>query len=163
MRHPERIRRLVLLDAPGLNVPGAPIADIFMLSQRSDWGKHTDLRRLLFRDPGSPLALTMFPDRYASLPEELLRYQSLTLAARIGWSPPYLYNRKLRGRLRRITIPTLIVWGREDRFISPAHARAYHEGIKGSELSVLDAAGHSPWLEMPEATVKLVTEFLQKA
>jgi pimeloyl-ACP methyl ester carboxylesterase len=162
VRHPERIRRLVLMDAPGLHVPGSPIADLFMLSQRSDWGKHADLRRLLFGDPDSALALGMFPDgRYASISEELLRYQSLTLAARIGWTPPYFYNRKLRGRLRRISVPALIVWGREDRFVPPAHAHAYHEGIRGSELELLDT-GHSPWLEAPEACARLVTAFLQK-
>lgn len=162
VRHAQRVRRLVLMDAPGLHVPGAPIEDIFMLSQRHDWGKHHDLRRLLFSDPESGLAVTMFPDRSAPLGEELLRYQSLTLAARIGWTPPYLYNRKLRSRLRRITVPTLIVWGREDRFVPLAHAHAYHEGIAGSELSLLDGAGHSPWLEAPEVCVRLVTTFLEK-
>ena len=164
VRHPGRLRRLALIDAPGLHLTGAPIADIFMLSQRSDWGKQTGLRQLLFGDPESALALGIFPDgRYASIPEELLRYQSLTLAARIGWTPPYLYDRKLRTRLARITVPTLVIWGREDRFVPLAHAHAYHEGIRGSELSVLDAVGHSPWLETPEACARLVTEFLQKS
>jgi pimeloyl-ACP methyl ester carboxylesterase len=159
VRQSHRIRRLVLMDAPGLHVPDSPIADVFMLAQRRDWGKHDDLRRLLFRDPDGKLALSMFPDGSAPLPEELLRYQSLTLAARIGWTPPYLYSRKLRSRLRRIAVPTLVVWGREDRFVPPAHAHAYHEGIAASELSLFEA-GHSPWLELPEACVTTVTAFL---
>ena len=162
VRHSQRIRRLVLVDAPGLHVPGAPIADIFMLSQRRDWGKHDDLRSLLFRDPDLKLARTMFPDGAAPRADELLRYQSLTLAARIGWTPPYLYDRKLRARLGRITAPTLVVWGREDRFVPLPHAEAYHAGIRGSELSVLEA-GHSPWLEEPDACARLVTAFLQKS
>ena len=161
VRHSQRIRRLVLMDAPGLHVPGAPIADIFMLSQRRDWGKHDDLRGLLFRDPDAKLATTMFPDGSAPRAEELLRYQSLTLAARIGWTPPYLYDRKLRSRLVRIAASTLVVWGREDRFVPLAHADAYHAGIRGSRLSVLEA-GHSPWLEAPEACARLVTAFLEK-
>ena len=161
VRHSPRVRRLVLMDAPGLHVPGAPIADVFMLSQRRDWGKHDDFRRLLFRDPGSALAMAMFPDGSAPVADELLRYQCLTLAARIGWTPPYLYDRKLRAHLRRITVPTLIVWGREDHFVPLAHARAYHEGIAGSELSWLDT-GHSPWLEAPDAAATLVREFLQR-
>jgi pimeloyl-ACP methyl ester carboxylesterase len=103
----------------------------------------------------------MFPDGSAPLAEELLRYQALTLAARIGWTPPYLYDRKLRSRLRWITAPTLVVWGEHDRFVPVAHARAYHEGIRASELEVLDA-GRSPWLEAPEACAALVTAFLQK-
>jgi pimeloyl-ACP methyl ester carboxylesterase len=160
VRHSARIRRLVLMNAPGLHVAGSPIEDIFMLSQRRDWGKHDDLRHLLFGDPKSTLALSMFPDGSAPLADEVLRYQALTLAARIGWTPPYLYNRKLRSRLRRITAPTLILWGREDRFVPVAHAHAYHEGIRGSELSLLDA-GHSPWLEAPEACATMVTAFLQ--
>lgn len=160
VRHPHRVAGLVLLGAVGLHVPGAPIADLFMLSQRADFGKHTDLRALLFREADAPLALTMFPDRYAALPEELLRYQYLTFAARIGWNPPYFYDRKLRPRLRRITVPTLIVWGREDCFVPLSHAEAYREGIKGSKLVVLDGAGHSVWLEEPERCAKLVAEFV---
>lgn len=160
VRHPHRVGRLVLLGAVGLHVPDAPIADLFMLSQRSDFGKHTDLRRLLFRDPDLPLAVAMFPDRYAALPEEVRRYQCLSFAARIGWHPPYFYDRKLRPRLRRITVPTLIVWGREDRFVSLAHAEAYQRGIAGSRLVMLDGSGHCVWLEEPEACAKLVTEFL---
>ena len=160
VRHPHRIGRLALIGAVGLHVPGAPIADLFMLSQRADFGKHTDLRSLLFREPEAPVALEMFPDRYATLPEEVLRYQCLTFAARIGWNPPYFYDRKLRPRLRRITVPTLILWGRQDRFVPLAHADALHEGIKGSRLVVLDGAGHCVWLEQPEACAKLVTEFL---
>jgi pimeloyl-ACP methyl ester carboxylesterase len=160
LRHPHRVGRLLLLGAVGLHVPGAPIADLFMLSQRSDFGKHTDLRRLLFADADLPLALAMFPDRYATLPDEVLRYQCLTFAARIGWNPPYFYDRKLRARLRRVTVPTLVVWGREDRFVSLAHAEAYRAGITGATLKVLDGSGHSIWLEQPEACAKLVTEFL---
>ena len=41
-----------------------------------------------------------------------------------------------------------------------AHAHAYHEGIRGSELALLEA-GHSPWLEAPDACARLVTAFLQ--
>jgi pimeloyl-ACP methyl ester carboxylesterase len=131
-----------------------------MLSQRSDFGKHTDLRRLLFRDSDLPLALAMFPDRYAPLAEEVLRYQCLAFAARVGWNPPYFYDRKLGPRLRRITAPTLVVWGREDGFVPVTHARAYHQGIAASTLVVLDGSGHCVWLEQPEACAKLVTEFL---
>jgi pimeloyl-ACP methyl ester carboxylesterase len=41
LRHSQRIRRLVLMGAPGLHVPGSPIEDVFMLSQRRDWGSTT--------------------------------------------------------------------------------------------------------------------------
>jgi pimeloyl-ACP methyl ester carboxylesterase len=63
--------------------------------------------------------------------------------------------------LRRIAVPTLIVWGREDRFVPLAHAEACHEGIAAPELSLLEA-GHSPWLELPEVCAATVTAFLRR-
>jgi pimeloyl-ACP methyl ester carboxylesterase len=159
VRHPERVRRLVLVGATGLHVPGAPIGDLFMLSQSKNGGDQSDLRALLFGQPESPLARELFPNGRASLEDELLRYQMLTFAGRIGWSPPYFYDRKLRGRLRRVKSPALIIWGREDRMVPLAHGRAYAEGLANSRLEVLDA-GHSVHLEQPAAAAALIAEFL---
>jgi pimeloyl-ACP methyl ester carboxylesterase len=78
--------------------------------------------------------------------------------ARIGWNP-YLCNPKLRGRLYRITVPTLIVWGESDRLVPLAHGKAYQEGIAGAKLVVLEKCGHAPPFEKPEETVKILTEF----
>jgi pimeloyl-ACP methyl ester carboxylesterase len=160
VRYPERVRRLALIGATGLHVPGSPIADLFMLSLSKDGGDHSDVRRLLFADANLPLATELFPDLRVSVEDELLRYKALTFAGRVGWSPPYLYDRKLRDRLRRISCPTLVVWGREDHMVPLAHAEAYAEGIPNARLEVLDGVGHSPHLEQPEQTARLVGDFM---
>jgi pimeloyl-ACP methyl ester carboxylesterase len=159
VRYPHRVRRLVLIGAAGLEVPGALIADMFMLSQPRDGGNQADLRELLFESAESPTARTLFPDGRASLEDELLRYQALTFAGRIGWHPPYLYDPKLRARLRRVTSPALVVWGELDRLVPVAHARAYAEGLADSRLEVLPA-GHSVHLERPSEAATLVASFL---
>jgi pimeloyl-ACP methyl ester carboxylesterase len=156
VRYPERVKSLTLIGATGLHVPGSPIADLFMLSLSRDGGNHEDVRRLLFADPKLPLANQLFPNLRASVEDELLRYKALTFAGRIGWSPPYLYDRKLRGRLRRISCPTAVIWGREDHMVPLAHGHAYAEGIRGARLELIDQAGHSPHLEQPEKTAGLV-------
>jgi pimeloyl-ACP methyl ester carboxylesterase len=160
IRRPDRVRRLVLVDATGLHVSGAPIADVFMLAQRRDGGKLTDLRAVLFADPEAPLALELYPDDRVDAATEVLRYQALSFAGRIGWTPPYLYDRKLRGHLWRITRPTLVLWGGADRLVPLAHAEAYAHGIPGAQLSVLDGVGHSPLLEAPQAAVDAIRRFL---
>ncbi|HLG74085.1 MAG TPA: alpha/beta fold hydrolase [Chloroflexota bacterium] len=160
VRYPERVRKLALIGATGLHVPGAPIADLFMLSLSKDGGSHEDVRRLLFADPDLPLARELFPDARAGMEEELLRYKALTFAGRIGWHPPYLYDRKLRGRLRRISCPTLVLWGEHDHMVPLAHAHAYAEGIPNARLHVLSGSGHSPHLEQPEEAARLLMEFL---
>ena len=158
VRHPERVRKLALIGASGLYVPGAPIADLFMQSLSRDGGKHDDVRRLLFASPELPLAKELFPDMRASMEDELLRYKALTFAGRIGWSPPYFYNPKLLGRLGRIACPSLVVCGSEDHMVPLAHAHAYAEGLPNARLTVLDGAGHSPHLELADQTAQLVEE-----
>lgn len=160
VRYPERVRKLALIDATGLHVPGSPIADLFMLSLSRDGGKHDDMRQLLFADSKAQLARELFPDVRAGIEDELLRYKALTFAGRIGWHPPYLYDPKLRGRLRRVICPTLVVWGEHDRLVPLAHAHAYSEGIGGARLHVLPGSGHSPHLEQPGDTAALLLDFL---
>jgi pimeloyl-ACP methyl ester carboxylesterase len=160
VRRPDRIRRLVLIDATGLYVPGAPIADVFMMAVRRDGANLSDLRALLFGDPQALVAVEMFPDERCDTPTEVLRYQALSFAGRIGWTPPYLYDRKLRGHLRRITCPALVLWGAQDRLVPPAHGDAYAAGIPGATLTPLDSVGHSPLLEAPDHATELVSSFL---
>jgi pimeloyl-ACP methyl ester carboxylesterase len=48
----------------------------------------------------------------------------------------------VRDRLGAIALPTLVVAGRHDTVHPPAHARAIHEGIAGSEFLQLEHSGH---------------------
>lgn len=151
-RYSHRIRKLVLIDAVGLRVPGTPIADIFAASPE-------ETRRLLFHDPQSELAVRLVPDVPSpQLLENILRAREAT--ARVGWNP-LLCNPKLRERLYRITVPTLVIWGESDRFVPVAHGKAYQEGIAGAKFVVLEQCGHMPPLEKPEETARVVTQFLR--
>ena len=161
-RHPEKVHRLVLIDASGLFVSGAPIGDIFMMSHPVRGTDYSELRAMLFENDRTPVGHALFPDgRAENIEDELRRYQMIRFANRFGFNPPYFYNRSLRSRLRRISAPTLVVWGESDRMVPPAHGEAYAEGIPGSNgVSLVKGTGHSPQAEDPEATAALVTGFL---
>jgi pimeloyl-ACP methyl ester carboxylesterase len=62
-----------------------------------------------------------------------------------------------RGRLAQ---PTLVVWGREDRFIPLARAQAVLRAVPHARLAVLDACGHLPMLERPAEFNRVVEDFL---
>ncbi len=51
--------------------------------------------------------------------------------AKLGWHPR-LYNPDLHKWLHRITVPTLIVWGDDDKVIPPAYGLALQQLIPGS-------------------------------
>jgi pimeloyl-ACP methyl ester carboxylesterase len=160
VRNPERIARLVLLGAAGLQMPGALVGDVFMMSQHRDGGVMQELRELLYGDPDGEIARRITPDGRVAIPDEVRRYKSLTLTGRVGWEPPYLHDRKLLGRLHRVKCPTLLIWGEQDRLVPLANGRAYADAIPRSSLELIRGAGHSVILEEPHACCDHIAAFL---
>lgn len=153
VHQPHRLRKLVLIDAVGLKLEGAPIADIFAPTP-------PQARELFFYDSKSDLALTMVPDVPSpEMLEMVLRAREGT--ARVGWNP-YLFDPRLRERLYRVTVPTLVIWGDSDRVVSIQHANAYKQGITNSRLAVIEKCGHCPSFEKPAETANLIASFLKE-
>jgi 3-oxoadipate enol-lactonase len=63
-------------------------------------------------------------------------------------------------RLSQITVPTLIVVGREDPITPVADSEKMHERIAGSELVVIDNASHVSNIEQPEQFNRALRDFL---
>jgi pimeloyl-ACP methyl ester carboxylesterase len=61
---------------------------------------------------------------------------------------------------RELIIPTLIIWGKEDRIIRLKHGHRLHKDIAVSHLKVLKKCGHSPQEERPEETFSSIEAFL---
>jgi proline iminopeptidase len=68
-----------------------------------------------------------------------------------------------RPDLARVSRPTLVITGGEDRTTTPRAARVLHEGIRGSELLVLEGAGHMSFVESQDAYIAAVRRFLRGA
>jgi hypothetical protein len=47
----------------------------------------------------------------------------LRFCSRVGFNPPYFYNRSLKNRLYRIKAPALVIWGLQARFVRPLFAK----------------------------------------
>lgn len=152
MRYSKALRALILIDALGLRVREAPAPDILSLDPAAS-------RQVIFADPSSALALEVIPE--TPKPEEvvgvILARQTL---ARFAWQFPD--NPRLLRYLYRIEVPTLIVWGERDSFVSVAHGKAYHEGIAGSELVVVPNSGHLPHVESTEGCAQTMLKFLNQ-
>ena len=65
--------------------------------------------------------------------------------------------------LERIHIPTLIVWGLEDRLLPVADGHRLAAAIPGARLVVLPGAGHIPQEETPVEFSRVVAEFLSQS
>ena len=79
-----------------------------------------------------------------------------TLAHVGDWETDYV------PRLNTVTAPTLIVWGRDDRFLPITAGEALHRTIPGSRLAVIPDTGHLPMWERPDEVNRLIMDFLSR-
>jgi pimeloyl-ACP methyl ester carboxylesterase len=160
-RYPNRVGRLVLVNPAGLYIEGAEIKDIF-------GRKIQEMVPDLYYDQSHPVAqltlqyAALAEDRQAELPFELVRpiLQTMAAAARLGWDP-YLHNPKLRKRLWRISVPTLVVRATGDTLIPEAHARTYAAEIPGARYVEVEEAAHMVVIECPEVLAGVIREFME--
>ena len=69
---------------------------------------------------------------------------------------------RVRDSAHRINVPTLVVWGKQDRAIPVAHAQVAQQRIPNAQLHIFDPCGHAPQLERANEFNELVTEFVQR-
>lgn len=62
--------------------------------------------------------------------------------------------------LATINVPTLFVFGAEDRLTTPAEAEAMHRSITGSKVQIIPRAGHYAVFEQAEDAVKILRPWL---
>jgi len=81
----------------------------------------------------------------------VLVLQDPEVRARYGWDASWV---------GRITAPTLIIWTSDDPTGTYEEGELLHGWIDGSELVLVDGAGHWPQWELPEEFDRLHFEFL---
>ena len=69
-------------------------------------------------------------------------------------------DRCVEDELGNLTLPTMIVWGRNDEITPPSSARDFQRLIKGAQLEFIDDCGHAPNWERPERFAQLMDQFL---
>jgi len=147
-----RLSHLVLANPVGIKVGDREtrdIVDIFALPE-------AELNAIAYFDP------RIAERDYAAMPEAEVRTvaRNREASARFAWSP-YMHDPKLKGRLHRIRIPTLFLWGTADRILSEAYVGAYCAAITGARFERIERAGHFPHLEQPEEFARKVFAFIE--
>ncbi len=66
------------------------------------------------------------------------------------------------GRLAALELPALILWGQGDRFAGVQMAQRFHVELPGSELDVIEDAGHFVWDDEPERSNAALVDFLRR-
>lgn len=72
-----------------------------------------------------------------------------------------LWEEGFARRLSQVRLPTLIVWGAEDRVFPPQVGRDLHAALPGSSFALIPEAGHLPQWERPDQVNRVLLNFLQ--
>jgi len=68
----------------------------------------------------------------------------------------------LEPHLKKITVPTLVLWGENDRILDVSGAYIFDKNLPNSKLVIMKSCGHMPMLERPRESADHYTAFLLK-
>jgi len=151
LQHPEKVDKLVLVDAAGLPFDQPSLGD---LNTSSLAATRTLLQTIYYNKQ--------------FVTDELVRQ---VFIGHLGNNDGYTTQRTMAGfaapgqfedakKLAAIHAPTLVIWGKNDELIPAAKGEQLHQWITGSKYVVFDQCGHVPLQEKPDEFNLLVAEFL---
>jgi pimeloyl-ACP methyl ester carboxylesterase len=150
IRDRARFRSLVQLAPAGIRIKGVPCGDNFI------WGPEEAIRNLYHDQSVADRVLALQPTE-----EQVdLMLKNRFTVAKLGWQPRW-FNPDLEKWLHRIKLPSLIVWGDDDKIMPPANAALWQQRLPDARLVMLNACGHLPHVEQAPAVARHVREFLE--
>jgi len=142
-----RISGIILVDAVGIEVPDHPVADFFALTM-------DQVAELSYHHP-DPFRIDV--SRMPPAQQAAMAGNRATLAVYGG--TPSMVDPTLRGRLKAISVPALVLWGESDRIADPDYGRAYADAIPTARFQLLTGTGHVPQIESPRLLLSEVRDF----
>lgn len=150
LKHPERIRSLILTGSSGLFENG--MGDTY--PRRGDYEYIKKKTEVTFYDP--KMATKELVDEVFEITRNRLKVIKIIALAKSA------IRHNLGEELNNISQPTLLIWGNNDTITPPFVAREFHRLIPNSELHFIDQCGHAPMMEQPEEFNVILDKFLKK-
>jgi pimeloyl-ACP methyl ester carboxylesterase len=148
VEHAHRVERLVLVGPAGLRGDERPKGDLFLLPPEK-------IPSLLVAN--FDVIKPYLPENSNDLGFIGARYREGGTLARLLWEHPY--DTKLPRYMHRLSMPTLLVWGEEDKLLPVQNAEFWRQHMPKAQLKTFKGAGHLVLDERREA-VDAVMQFL---
>jgi len=164
LRYPDRVRGLVLVDPAIYGGMNSGLASTLVsLPGIQRWAQHA-VRFILANDDRNASTIKSAWFDGSQVTSDVLSGYRCALQTP-EWDIGLLalmrdgMSNNLGPRLKELNVPTLIVWGEHDTWISPTNALKLNQDIAGSKLEIIPNAGHVPHEEKPEEFNGLVIDF----
>jgi 2-hydroxy-6-oxonona-2,4-dienedioate hydrolase len=150
LKHPERIKSLILTGSSGLFENG--MGDTY--PKRGDYEYIKKKAEVTFYDP-NVATKEIVDEVYETVNNRLKAIKVIALAKSA-------IRNNLGEELNQIKQPTLLIWGNNDAVTPPFVAREFQKLIPNSELHFIDKCGHAPMMEVPDEFNRILHKFLTK-
>lgn len=150
VRNTRRLASLTLVGAAGIHIPGVAQVDTFLLNDEQRV-------RAMFHNERAAEPMLAQLARPEFVDTEL---KNRTTTARLIWQPRG-YDPQLAKWLHRVDVPTLLVWGANDRLYPKDYASAYQRLIPAAKVAIIADCGHLPQIEQRAAFVAALEGFLE--
>jgi len=158
--YPEMVNSLTLIDAARVITPEKSEFDLlmekgvnpYMMKDVKDFD--TFMEFLCYKPPQIP----SFMKRYLTK-QMMAIYELYENSFNDEWKKSIFPE----SRIRKITAPTLIVWGDSDKNLHVSSAYIFQKNIEGSRVVIINECGHIPFMEKPEETASAYLEFLKES
>lgn len=168
-----RVRRMVLLGAPGASFAGTrplPVMKLLAVPRMGEALLSVPLSPTMFaRNNDMALGAGALDDLPAELVEAayLLAGRRSNAASIASCFRALIRGGSLRpgvavdtGELGRVTQPVLMAWGDEDVFLTPEGGAASIVAMRDVRLVRVPGAGHAPWLQAPDVVGRAIAAHL---
>ncbi len=152
VRNATQLASLSLLAPAGVRVKGIVSGDNFI------WAPDETARNLFYDQKFAEAMLARPPTEE----EADILLTNRFMAAKYGWEPRW-FNPALERWLHRIKVPTLIIWGENDRLLPSAYAKVWGERVPNARVEIIPRCGHLPQIEQADTAAKLILGFLDGA
>jgi len=159
---PEKVKQLILLDASGYPKKdekgslGFKLAGIPVLNQALKHISPISLIRKSLEDA--------FYNKSLVTEKMVQQYHDMLLREGNRGAVLELFQHPMKAdpaKIKLITQPTLIIWGKEDQLISYKNAALFKQDLQNSQMLVLDKVGHIPMEEAPNQVASAILEFIK--
>ncbi len=149
LSHPEKIKTLTLTGSSGLfeNAMGDSYP------KRGDYEYIRAKTAETFYDPA--FATKQLVDEVFEITNSRIKVIKIIALAKSA------IRNNLGEELGQIKVPTLLIWGKNDKVTPPFVAEDFHKLIPNSELAFIDQCGHAPMMEVPHAFNEILAQFLK--
>ncbi|MCZ6772612.1 MAG: alpha/beta hydrolase [Proteobacteria bacterium] len=154
-QRPKSIEKLVLIAPIGLWREDAPytVANWTALDFEG-------IMNVLFYDRNAPRV-----QRRMAVPEDVEEAAlwnrdfiwTIGCTAKLIWPIP---DKGLKKRIHRVTAPSLVVWGENDKLIPPVYSEEFGKALPEADVFMIPQCGHEPALEQCELLQERVGSFL---